>query len=125
MNLFQFVYFLHFGFCCFGVYSVSNPSCSDTVFVNGVPSVYATLQNCLSNIADPILPPSYVEGYGSTVVVSDMLLNNLHQVSEIEGAVTLDFYFRLYWLDPRLNMTSFFKDANPEIAVQGSTLSYN
>lgn len=116
--MFQLLLFFQFGLYS-AIESVSSPNCSETIFVNGVPSLYFTLQNCLSNIADPILPPSYSEGNGNTVVVADLLLNNLHQVSEIEGSVTLDFYFRLFWFDHRLNITSFFKDSNPEIAVQG------
>jgi hypothetical protein len=50
-------------------------------------------------------------------VTSQILLNNLIKVDEVSSTVEFDFYFRLYWKDPRLRMDVFWKALNnPSIA---------
>ena len=38
--------------------------------------------------------------------------NNLLSISELEGTATLDFFWRLYWIDPRLKMPSLWDALN-------------
>ena len=45
-------------------------------------------------------------------------------VSELEGTVTMDFYFRLYWTDERLNFPSYWESvyyntSNPWMVTEG------
>mmetsp|Transcript_14316 Transcript_14316/g.21434 ORF Transcript_14316/g.21434 Transcript_14316/m.21434 type:complete len:495 (+) Transcript_14316:102-1586(+) len=98
-------------------------NCSTTIFVNDQPSVVQTLAHCLSVIADPILPPSYYKDYNRTVVKADIILNNLHFINEIEGTAQVDFYFRLFWSDPRVSLTTLWDQVNPELSIQGAEIS--
>ena len=67
-----------------------------------------------------MLPPSYHGTINTTVVESDMIINNLQSIDELEGSATLDFYFRLFWIDHRLNVPEMWAALNPEVAAQGT-----
>jgi hypothetical protein len=57
-------------------------------------------------------------------VTSQILLNNLIKVDEVSSTVSFDFYFRVYWIDPRLRMDAFWTALkNPMIAANGIDLT--
>eukprot|EP01031_Cornospumella_fuschlensis_P039969 gene39969-48689_t len=93
---------------------------------SGVLSVTQSLIKCLSNINDPLIFPGYFFGNGKPMMLyNQVALNNLIRVNEVENSVTFDFYFRLFWQDPRLNMTALWDavlDMDPSIAINGINL---
>lgn len=44
-------------------------------------------------------------------------------MSQVDSTVTMDFFFRLYWVDPRLNMTALWKVLPKTVAAAGVDLS--
>ena len=74
----------------------------------GNPDISATLMDCILHIADPMLCPSFISNSGTKNLYVAFSFNNLMDVSELEGTVTMDFYFRLYWTDERLNFPSLW-----------------
>lgn len=102
-------------------------NCSSSLIVNDQVSILGTILGCLIATANSNLPPSYVQGSGPTIVHSDIVLNNLVEIDELSGSVKLDFYFRLNWTDPRLNMPhlwdSIGETLNPSIIEQGAEIS--
>lgn len=54
-------------------------------------------------------------------------LNNLMSVSEIDATVTMDFFFRIYWVDQRLNFPELWDElanSKPTLLADGLELSY-
>jgi hypothetical protein len=93
---------------------------------NGVVSFTQTFITCLQNINDPLIFP----GYFFPNVPSDPLkiaaqvaLNNLIAVNEIDSTVTLDFFFRLYWTDPRLSMPALWQRLPIQLRLSGIDIS--
>ena len=96
-------------------------NCSDVKYdAYGKVSISWTLRNCISSIGDPMLPPSYDVDINTTIVESDMIVNNLQSINELEGSATLDFYFRLFWIDPRFRLPEMWAAVNPDVAAQGN-----
>ena len=95
-------------------------NCNDIVeydesgYVNIGASVYA----CSEHLPDPLSPVSYYKNeegdrYNLTLY-SQYNLNNLVKVDEIEGVAEINFYWRVFWYDPRWNMTSMWRALNDE-----------
>mmetsp|Transcript_24513 Transcript_24513/g.22271 ORF Transcript_24513/g.22271 Transcript_24513/m.22271 type:complete len:546 (+) Transcript_24513:42-1679(+) len=93
-----------------------------TYAANGYISFTDTLITCLQNINDPLIFPGFFTNKLLTVY-SQVSLNNLIQVDELDSSVRLDFYFRLYWTDPRLNMSALWNVMPNQAAVAGVDVS--
>jgi len=64
---------------------------------------------------------SYVTGKNNSLTTA-IALNNLMSIDEVLGIARLDIYFRLYWEEPRMNVSNLFRalDAiNPHIKDEG------
>eukprot|EP01038_Epipyxis_sp_PR26KG_P016287 gene16287-22184_t len=81
------------------------------------------LINCSNNIPGPLLPPSYFPNEtndNSPVAVKfGMIINNLINVDDISSQLTMDFYYRLGWNDPRWFIPDLFNHLNPEALLEG------
>jgi hypothetical protein len=81
----------------------------------------------LQNINDPLVFPGYFfQPPQPLIVFSQVAINNLIQIDEIQNTATFDFYFRLYWTDPRLSMPALWDTLNvinPDIASAGVDIS--
>lgn len=96
-------------------YEINNtifPVCANVTYRSGNPDIPATLYDCVANIADANQPPSYVSGGGPISVQVSYAINNMISLNELESSVTLDFYWRLYWIDQRLNIPSLWDAVN-------------
>jgi hypothetical protein len=62
-----------------------------------------SLYHCASVMQDPYMAITSVDQYAdqNLTVVSDIVLNNLIQMNELENYVSIDLYFRLRWQDIR------------------------
>ena len=69
---------------------------------------YATFLKCLSRISGPKLIPSLNQSE-SVVVYTSIELNNIGNIDPAGALVELDFYLRLWWSDPRLNMPAYWE----------------
>ena len=69
---------------------------------------YATFLKCLSRISGPKLIPSLNQSEPVTVYTS-LELNNIGDIDPAGALVELDFYLRLWWSDPRLNMPAYWE----------------
>jgi hypothetical protein len=101
------------------------PVCAETVYKQGNPDMQTTLYNCMNNISYVLQPPSYCAGAEPVSVYVAYKLNNLMEVSELEGTITMDFFFKLFWMDSRLNIPSLWpalNESNPHIMKDGAEL---
>lgn len=98
---------------------------SDVAYVNGMISATQTLYNCLANVADPGMIPSFYNGsYQETLVVNTSItLNNLERIDEVEGTARLQFSMRLIWFDHRLAMPNFWEKMSPSAQQFGIDLT--
>jgi hypothetical protein len=62
-------------------------------------SIIGTFINCLDAVQDGLVAPYYDLG-GRINVSTEMFLNNLIAVDEVESTVTLDVFFSVYWVRP-------------------------
>lgn len=85
-------------------------SADELGYVNGSLSSTQTFYNCLANIPDASMMPSYYNNRmnGPTYFSSGMTLNNLIEVDEIEGTATLSFSLGVSWIDDRFAMPIFW-----------------
>lgn len=86
---------------------------------SGEVDITGTLYLCSSQIADPLLVPSYQKGISSFNVTAQLAINNLMSIDEINGQVTMDLFFRLSWYDHRWHMPNLFRQANPQLRITG------
>jgi len=83
------------------------PPCIDEpVYMNNDrnPDTFNTMYQCVSNITDALDPPSYYENSPPVETFNSFQFNSMMALSELEGTVTVDFFWRIYWIDARLNM---------------------
>lgn len=87
---------------------ISDPS--ELVYVKGMLSSTQTMANCMNNIADPGMLPTYSNGsyHGLTHINTTMVMNNLEVIDEIQGTAQLQFTLRLFWRDDRYSMPLFW-----------------
>ena len=83
------------------------------------PDIVESLYDCVDHITDALQPPSYLNNAGVLTVYVAYAINNLMSVSELDSTVTLDFYWRLYWMDERLNIPSLWEAVNKTSAGSG------
>ena len=88
----------------------------------GLLSVSESLYNCTSSIPGNQIPPSYFNPTGifaPTNITVGLVLNNLILVDDLTTSFSMDFYLRLSWVDPRLNMPYLFDQLNPAATLEG------
>ena len=98
------------------------PVCANVTWKANNPDIRSTMYDCIDNIADAYLPPSYLNNTNLTEIQIAFALNNLMSVSEIESTVTMDFFFRIYWVDQRLNVPALWDaltEVKPTILTDG------
>ncbi len=83
------------------------PPCTDVILNRqGIIDIGAMLANCSANIPSPLSPPSYfITGNANARPVNvsvQLALNNLISVDDLTSSITMDFYFRQTWNDPRV-----------------------
>ena len=93
---------------------------------NGIVDPYLTIVRCtMYYIPAGMNPVSYFTG--KTInVTTGMGINNLMEIDEVQGTCLMDIFFRMYWNEPRLNLTNLFEvmvEANPNIMNDGIDLS--
>jgi hypothetical protein len=89
----------------------------DVSFTNGELDITNTLYNCSVQMTDSRLVAS-MKSNQPVVVTTQLLLNSLISVNEIEGTVTLDLYFKLQWIDPRWVIPNLWLYLDKRIAVK-------
>jgi len=61
------------------------------------PSIVGTFVNCLRTVQDAMIAPYY--DLGSRINVStEVFLNNLISIDEVSSTVTVDFFFKTFWV---------------------------
>lgn len=60
--------------------------------------------------------------YTPTNVSVQMALDNLLNIDDIGSSFTMDFYLRMYWVDPRIYLPAIFNETNPECTKEGQAL---
>lgn len=110
-----------FSFCYCASYSY--PRCTELAFKsNGELDIQTMLYNCSNFIAGNTIPPSaYLSTngiYEPMNVSVQICLNNLISVDDLNNQLTIDFFFRLRWIDPRWNIsTEMWNYLNPKTAT--------
>ncbi len=89
------------------------PPCSQVILNSyGMVDIGAMIQNCSRTAPSPLSPPSYFvignAGTNPVNVTVQLALNNLINVDDLTNGITMDFYFRLTWTDPRITMPNNF-----------------
>ncbi|RYH18672.1 hypothetical protein EON65_26960 [archaeon] len=84
--------------------------------------IQSVLYNCSASIPSPLdIPsmfPNITGGFYPTMVSVQLAINNLIKVDDIGNQLTLDFFFRLRWTDPRWNITDeLWEYVNPRAAT--------
>ena len=124
----MFASFLAFFLACsimsvVGALTEGYPVCgAPEVTGTGLTNVFKSLDNCSNTIPGNLIPPSYFDASGEfkpTTVQVGLLLNNLIVIDDMTTTITFDFYFRLQWTDPRLNMYYLFDSLNPDATLDG------
>lgn len=79
-----------------------------------------TLLNCSAHMSDPELIYSYKETVEEPVsVYTQLSLNNLISISDLESTMSVDLFFVLSWVDPRWNITALWAGQKEALAYQG------
>jgi hypothetical protein len=65
----------------------------------------------------------YVDMGIKLVVESNFIFNNLISVDELDQAITMDFFFRLWWQDIRWNITDFWDGVPESVYYDGIELA--
>lgn len=99
--------------CCFFLHADSNTSyanntptselCKAVVDEYGNVHTTRSLYTCAAVMQDPYMAVTSVAQYSdqNLTVSSQMVVNNLIEMNELENYVVIDLYFRLYWQDIR------------------------
>lgn len=109
-----FIAFVWLASLCISTFAASPPPCITSTdqfgYVNGSISSSQTFYNCLANIPDATLLPSYYNNKFNGIVYfsTAITLNNLISIDEIEGTATLSFSLGLSWVDSRFAMPIFW-----------------
>lgn len=97
------------------------PPCATVAFTTaGQLDTGSILYNCSAVIPGNTEPPSTFPnstgGYSPTMVSVQLSLNNLISVDDIASRLTIDFFYRLKWVDPRWNLpTEMWDYINPHV----------
>ncbi len=104
------------------------PPCAYPTFTTaGVLDTRAMIYNCINNISSSQVPPSYYDidgsGYNPVNVSVQFAVNNLIQVDDLQSSITMDFYFRCTWVDPRIYIPEMWSYINPEAHIDGLVIT--
>ncbi len=116
---------------CIHAYPPTNqgwPPCAYPTFTSaGVLDARAMIYNCINNISSSQIPPSYYDidgsGYKPVNVSVQFAINNLISVNDLESSITIDFYFRCTWNDPRIYIPEMWGYINPEASIDGLVIT--
>ena len=82
--------------------NVSNSQCTPAVYAyDGSIDFTKTLYNCSKQMTDPEIIYSYKEGTGPITVYTQIGVNNLITIAELDSTMIVDIFFVLSWIDPR------------------------
>ena len=100
------------------------PPCAyATLDITGTPNIGSAMYNCSKNILNAYLIPSYGSGSQPVEVFTQLVLNNLISISEIDGLATFDFYLRFTWRDGRWNIQDLWDNVKEPMRDQGIEIS--
>jgi hypothetical protein len=104
------------------------PICANLTFTaGGTVDVGTMLYECMENIPSSLIPPSYYDmdgtGYHPVNISIQFVLNNLINVDDLQSQMTLDYYFRCSWQDPRIYLPQIWNYLNPEAAEDGIVIT--
>jgi hypothetical protein len=114
---------------CYPATNYGWPPCANLTFSTEVPGVLDVgqmLYDCVDNIPSSQIPPSYYNvynGYYPTNVSVQFAINNLINVDDLNSQITLDYYFRCTWNDPRLYLPEMWSYINPEAQIDGLVIT--
>lgn len=99
----------------------SSQSCSHAIYAkDGNVDFTKTLFNCSEQMTDPELIYSYkVTASGPVTVKTQISLNNLVSVSDLESTMVLDLYLVLSWVDPRWDIEEMWAGQKNAVKYQG------
>ena len=108
------------------VYSIAKtyPVCAEPSFTkSGDLDIVKILYECQDNIPGSNSPPSFFPSYNGSYdpveVYTGLMINNFIGVDDLKATISMDFYWRLKWVDPRLNMPDIWQYMNPEMELEG------
>lgn len=78
---------------------------------DGKISIAKSVVSCMQSIDDLLLFP-FLQNDNVLTVKSYVILNNLINIDSITNVVTLDFFWRVMWADPRFDMPALFSALN-------------
>lgn len=81
-------------------------------------NVQESLAVCLAAVNSPDFNPAYITGKAVNVT-NEFLLNNLISIDNLSNQVNFDFYYRLYWTDPRLSAPALFEALGSVVSANG------
>ena len=110
---------------CFAVLPCINNE-TQVVYLNGVISATQTFYNCVGNIQDPVMLPTFYNGSYSDVLVvnSTVTFNNLELIDEIQQTAALEFNWKMSWRDDRFDMPLFWSKLDPTARSFGIDLTH-
>jgi hypothetical protein len=106
------------------------PECTSVIYDlwNRV-DVEKMIYNCSSNIQGALFPPSYFDAssgkpFTPTIVNISVAFNSMVKIDDIEGELSLDYWFQMFWYDPRWKFpTEMWASMSPETLVEGIELT--
>jgi hypothetical protein len=106
------------------------PFCSTTLYdENNEVDVESMLFHCSKTIRGSMFPPSYFQKrsdsneYKPTLVNVSLAFNTIVNIDDVHASVTLDFWFRQFWYDPRWKLPDeVWQSINPAGYVEGLEL---
>ena len=110
-----------FAFLTFAVNMIIVASDFTRCSLNSSMGITWNLKQCNELMPDPWLPISYISQYEDSrpSVNTQVVLNNLIHVNEIDGSVEVDLFFRNWWTDVRWNLTDLWDQMNPNTYYDG------
>jgi hypothetical protein len=106
------------------------PLCTDMMYTpSGTVDVEQMLYACSKNTGGSMFPPSLFAGLNSsfshpaTIVNVSLAFNAVVEIDDVHATVTLDFWFRQYWKDPRWKFpTELWKQLSSVARYEGLEL---
>ena len=105
-------------------HNATYPVCAEPSFTkSGDLDIVKILYECQDNIPGSNSPPSFFPSYNGSYdpveVYTGLMINNFIGVDDLKATISMDFYWRLKWVDPRLNMPDIWQYMNPEMELEG------
>ena len=90
--------------------------CTETIYhSSGSIDIEQTVYNCSVSMLSPNIPNCFNTGIPQ-VVNTSLRLNNLINIDEIQGTATLDFYWRMIWIDERWRIPDLWTKLPTELS---------